>query len=735
MRKLLVLWAAIFIAAHIPTLPASLADLESIDFGLAVREYDVTASQPPPPGSPLYVGLTRLATAALYKSGDPLNVPHALAVSNTVGAALALIAIYWLARRIGYSTRRAVGASVVAGTIPLYWFSASRPLNDFPGLALAIAAQALLVRSSRRTAWDLPAGAALAGIAAGFRLDTALLTVPLLVAALLSRATSNGARVKAVAAALGGLLIWLVPAMADAGPRAYVGALGARAGEYFRSVEMLATDPSLRLAGESVYETFIDPFGSHVLAAIVLGAALVGLALTALRERRVFVALALGYLPYLLFHLLFQETIANRLAIPLLPAIALLFVVPFEYVSARAVLPAAAGAATAGLLIAVPAVRAFADTEGPGFALIRDLHRTPRPPETVLAMHTRIASELRRYQQWESIPAMRTLPATPEYEWLELVNLWQEGYEGPIWFIADPARTGLRMIDPQRRRLLRQYVWPDDAAPFVGGIRPGRVDWYFIQRPGWFLGKGWAISPEIGGLTARDRAGAGQEPAVAWVRRRTAAATMMIGGRHLGKESDPPLVLRVRVDGRQVDEWPIRPGPFLFMRPILPEELEGAATYAQVEIDASWAGSGPAPVSLEQFDLQSIDGTLVAYDEGWWEPEYNQRTGQMWRWTSREAKLWLYNPGRDLTLVISGEDPSRYYRGGTEMVVLAGERELARFKLDTHFSQAVRIPVEPLSVARGRITLRVADTHVPGKRRASTDMRELGIRIFDVMVH
>jgi hypothetical protein len=493
--------------------------------------------------------------------------------------------------------------------------------------------------------------------------------------------------------------------------------------------------PSLRLLGEALHETFVDPFGSHLLAAVVLGAGVLGIGLAATRERGVLKALALGYVPYLIVHLLFQDTLTNRYAIPLLPAFALLFVIPFDYISHRAVLPAAAGAATAGLLIAVPALQAHASAESPGFALIRDLHRLPRVRETVLAMHTRIAADLRRHQAWEPIPPMRTLPTPADYEWLELVNLWQEGYEGPVWFLADPRRTDLAQIDPQQRRLMRQYGWPDRERPFIGGIRPDRIDWYFIQRPGWFLGRGWAVSPEIGGLTARDREGAGQTPAVAWVRRRAIAATMMLGGRHLGTESDPPVVVRVRIDGRQVDEWPIRPGAFIFMRPLLPEELEGIATYAQLEIEASWAGSGPAPITLEQFDFQSIDGTMVAYDQGWWEPEFSASSGEAWRWTSREAKLWLFNPGRDLTLVISGEDPSRHYRGGVEMTVLAGERELGRFKLDDHFSQAVAIPVEPLSVARGRVTLRFSDSHVPGRLGTSRDQRELGVRIFDVRVH
>ncbi len=737
MRKLLALWAAVFVAAHLPFLPPSLSDLDSINFAFAVRDFDVTQHQPHPPGSPHYVALAKGATAVLHRAGDPLNASHALALLNVLGAALALVALYALARVLGFSTRRAVGATLVAGAIPLYWFTASRPLSDFPGLAAALAAQALIARAlltgDRRFAI---AGAFVAAAAVGLRLQTAALTFPLLLLMLVRGRLTRTARLSAMAAAAVGILTWAVPLLVDTGIGPYWKVLTEQARDDFEGVVMLATHPSVRVLRDALYETFVDPFGNVVLAAIVLGVAAAGVAMAAVRERSVLLVIAVGFVPYAVFHLLFQETHTNRYALPLIPPIALLFVLPLEYVSRRAVLPIAAGVATAGLIVAVPALQMYARAESPGFALIRDLHRTPRVNETVLAMHKRIASDLRRHRTWEPIPPMRTLPVTTDYEWLELVKLWQEGYDGPIWFLADPRRTDLRLIDPQRRRLLRQYGWPERDLPFIGGIRPNRIDWYHIQRPGWFLGTGWALSPEIGGLTARDRAREAYAPALAWARRRDMPATMLLGGRHLGAASDPPIVIRVLLDGVQIDEWPIRPGPFVFMRPILPEEMAGESTYARLELVTSWDGEGLAPISFEQFDLQSIDGTLVAYDEGWWEPEYDERTGQTWRWTSRESKLWLYNPGRDLTLVVSGEDPTRYYgRGGVEMTVLVGEHEAGRFTLDDHFTHSVTIPAEPLSVARGRVTLRFSKTHVPGQLRASPDQRELGVRIYEVSVH
>nr|MDQ3071536.1 hypothetical protein [Acidobacteriota bacterium] len=579
------------------------------------------------------------------------------------------------------------------------------------------------------------AGALVAGAAIGLRLQTAALTLPLLAWYLVTNRATLRVRANAAGAWVAGVLVWAVPMLIDTGIATYFRALTAQAREDFTGVEMLATQPGARLFVSALYETFIDPFGEPLLAAAVLTCAVAGILLTLRHERGVLKAMAVAYGPYLIFHLLFQETVTNRYALPLLVPIAMFFVVPFHYLSQRAVLPAAAGAATAGLIVAVPALHAYRQTESPGLGIIRALHRLPRTGETVLAMHQRIADDLRRHQSWEAMPLMRTLPSTRDYEWLELVKLWHEGHDGPIWFLADPRRTDLRMIDPQQRKLLRSYGWPDSDLPFMGGTRPNRIDWYFIQRPGWFLGSGWALSPEIGGLTARDRTNPGHQPAVAWVRRRPGAMTLMLGGRHLGQEGEPPVIVRVRVDGRQVDEWPIQPGPFLFMRPILPEEMADIGTYSKLEIEASWPGGGDAPISLEQFDLQSNDGALVAYDQGWWEPEHDPRTGETWRWTSGEANLWLFNPGRDVTLVIKGEDPSRYYKGGTQMTVSVGAREVSRFDLHGDFSKSVVIPVEPLSVARGRVTIRLSNVHVPSLIRRSADTRKLGVRIYDVSVY
>src|SRR6185295_18991520 len=63
-------------------------------------------------------------------------------------------------------------------TSPLYWFTAARPLSDMPGLAAALAVQALTLGAT--TTHGLCVAAFSAGLATGIRSQVAWLTVPLL---------------------------------------------------------------------------------------------------------------------------------------------------------------------------------------------------------------------------------------------------------------------------------------------------------------------------------------------------------------------------------------------------------------------------------------------------------------------------------------------------------------------------------------------------------------------------
>ena len=55
--------ALIFALAHVPFLAASLEDIDSVNFALGVRDFDVATHRPHPPGYPVYIALGKAATA------------------------------------------------------------------------------------------------------------------------------------------------------------------------------------------------------------------------------------------------------------------------------------------------------------------------------------------------------------------------------------------------------------------------------------------------------------------------------------------------------------------------------------------------------------------------------------------------------------------------------------------------------------------------------------------------
>jgi len=97
------------------------------------------------------------------------------------------------------------------------------------------------------------------------------------------------------------------------------------------------------------------------------------------------------------------------------------------------------------------------------------------------------------------------------------------------------------LIDPASRRLVRHYGWTVQrvasdplsqrlafafpllfqAPALVGGARPDEMDWYVMAPPQWFLGEGWALTPETSGVAGLEKKGPGQPAgAVGYVRRR-----------------------------------------------------------------------------------------------------------------------------------------------------------------------------------------------------------------------
>ncbi len=205
--------------------------------------------------------------------------------------------------RLELNPRRAAAAMLLVLASPLYWFTAARPLSDLPGLAMALAAQAILaaafIRQRGLGAMATAAGASrdnvansdflttlaasgqlivlgafLAGFAAGMRSQSVWLTLSLLVLVIADRAGRGAAGAVlggTITFAIGGLL-WFVPmVIATGGPTEYLHALGSQASEDFSGVNMLYTSarPLYRL-GMNLFETFVSPWVATPLAFAIL---------------------------------------------------------------------------------------------------------------------------------------------------------------------------------------------------------------------------------------------------------------------------------------------------------------------------------------------------------------------------------------------------------------------------------------------------------------------------------
>jgi hypothetical protein len=752
--------AALFITGHVLLLKETLDGIDSTNFILAIDGYDPSAHQPHPPGFPVHVALGRLVTSA-YRAVVPAS-EHDLATAaaslriwSALSGTLTVAAMMWLAIGTGLSRSRAALATALLTLSPLFWVTAMRPLSDVPGLLFAISSQALALAGFNRlrrsgalpngdqstafvpTDYRWLAAAFVAGVAIGVRVQTSVLTLPLLVVLVTLYARRAGRRVllPIIAAFLLGVFLWAVPLLLTlGGPSEYVRLLSTVAMDDVRGVEMLATSFSPRLVLAALARTFLIPWGSAAAGSLVLVASIVGgFELFRSNRRTLGVTLVIGA-PYLTFHLLFQETASIRYALPVVPAVALLVAgapvprhrwlwVPILVllIGGLAKTTVAAGAAYAAT--ESPVARALADAG----AQARDHSETP-----TLAFH----HSVERAARGASWPGP-ILAAPVRYEWLQLAKHWLSGNRATIWFLGDGRRSDLALIDPAARRTINAYHWPIDAAPLLGGIQPPRVVWYEIKRPGWFLTRGWALTPEIAGVSTRDARQPGTDGAVGYIKRRSAPALMLIGGRNLGGPCDTAARVEVFIDGQQRASWTVQSrAAFTQWIPLEAGTLAGAGDYAHLRVVARDVAPEQriVDVAVEQFDLQSAEQAMVGFGRGWHMPEIEETSGLAWRWTEEAAELRVESFGRDVELLIRGESPLRYFQQAPRVVIRVGDTEIASFLPTADFDWSVPLSGAILAAAGGLISIETDRSFVPDATTGNGDQRRLALRIFSASV-
>jgi hypothetical protein len=756
--------AAFFLAAHLPFLASTLEDLDSVNFALGVRAFDPTLHRPHPPGYPIYIALAKIARLVLSE-------PHALAVVSALFGALAIFFLLRLFQALDVMDRAAepgppaplwaqpaVLATLVTITSPLYWMTAVRPMSDLVGLSGSLAAMAVLATALVRQYRDMPdvrgrfdpaaaarsgrvilLGALLAGLVLGIRSQVLWLTIPPLMIVLAARVGRGaaGALIGAGVWYVLGVLIWLVPLIvASGGPRAYMAALFTVASADWIHADLLVTQPSAKRLATGLYDTFVVHWagtGWFVMTLAVAG----GLVLLRKRKRAAWF-LAGTFAPYCVFHLLFQESVNIRYALPLVPVVAYLAV---SALSAIGRLPAMIGAAACVLFSlsqVAPAVVAYSASGSPWSRAVTDVRtEAARVGPVSVGRHYSFARAL--LAELPDSPAIAVLPAEPLTGSRVLVREILAKRGRPVWFLDTPRHADVGPVDPRAVRVRGSYRWPFAAPVFLGYVRPGEADWLEIRDPGWVVGEGWFLSPQMAGISTALREGLGSAPAVAFIRPRLGAAIALVGGRNIGRAGvDADVRVTARVGNQSVDSWVVPAGPTFFLRVIaLPAGvLMSDSPWTQLAIEA-WMPDGTRRtplVLIEQFDLQDEGRVMFGFDQGWYEQEVNIVLNARWRWSSAAADLRILPAGRDVDVRIAGESPLRSFERPSRIIMRAGGRILRDEQVSADFSWTVRVPAAALAASHGVVTLTTDQTFRPADRGQSADKRSLGLRIDSVSV-
>jgi hypothetical protein len=715
--------AAVFLAFHLPFLPASLEDLDSINFALGVRHFDVARHQPHPPGYPLFI-LAAKTTRVL--AGDEAT---ALATVSLVAGALGAFAFLALFRQFeprGSPHAWPLAAAALTVTSPLYWLTAARPLSDVTGLVASTAVQALVLSAASRGM--LTAAAFCAALAAGVRSQVVWLTLPLLALAIVRWRDDRASLARACAAAyVAGLLVWGVPLVVlNGGPLSYWRALFSQGAEDLSGIQMLWTTPTPRVFAAALYYAFVAPWAVWAVAAIVLILATAGVVRVYRHHAGALVAISAAFVPYLVFDVLFQETFTTRYALPLVAPVAYLAVQGARGLGTKPAFAIVLALSAYDSHVAGTSVAAYARQKAPAFRLLDDMRAAARDERAapVLATDRRQNLDLRRPIEWvgDSMPTLGgRLPAPPQHEWLELVKYWNGGGAAPVWFVVDPKRAQIDLID---HRDPVAYRWMLPYPELIGGVRPNEMDWYRLDRPEWFVGEGWELTPEAAGVAQIDRRGLASAPLDAWIHRSVLeGGNILIGGRNFDAA---PVRLTLVIDGRRVDELTAPPGAFLHVSHLPSRGADTRpADYHRLSVEAV----PPMRVGIEQFDA-SAHQPIAGFGQGWQEQEFNPTTGLRWRWLSERGELRVVAPDGPLVLRIEGESPRKYFSRPSHFVVRAGDRVLLDTELSSDFSEAVTIPSGTL----GRdaiITMETDQIFMPADRSSrSRDRRHLGLRIF-----
>jgi hypothetical protein len=199
-----------------------LDDWDSVQFALALDDFDVTRHQPHPPGYPVYIAAGKLIHLIVADHAAALTL-----LSSLSGAAVAAM-FYILSRRyLVWST--ALCATIILALMPLFWLQAGLALTDMFGLVFVLTFLLVEGASTQIRRGDffrrIVAGL-IAGLSLGARPHITLLIVAYwCLDGLFSRSATRTHFLTAAVAFVVGVAVWLLStSVATGGIQTYLSA-------------------------------------------------------------------------------------------------------------------------------------------------------------------------------------------------------------------------------------------------------------------------------------------------------------------------------------------------------------------------------------------------------------------------------------------------------------------------------------------------------------------------------
>lgn len=712
---------AVIIVSRFWAEAASLYEWDSVQFAMAIDNFDIARHSPHPPGYPVYVFLVRLLNL-LVKDNT-----RSLTLASTLSSCLTPFALFYVLRdRVGREV--AFAATLLYSFSPVVWFNAGLPLADSPTFCLTILAMAALTKGE----YALPSyylGAFLSGLALGGRPQHVLLLLPSLLYVSFFTLPRRGLKsfCIAVVAGLVGILLWLVPLIVDTGGiNAFVRVNQAQA-------RITLEWPHNRVGLDFTHlpliaHAFVRLWGNGLSAAMVLLGSVIGLLFLARERPSARLVWLLGvFLPYTLFFLFTQNLDDLRYAIPSIPLFCVLSAVALMRVFPKKPLLGAAGIVLLSVWFSIwayPAVRTVHTQLFPAVAAIRYAQSHMDPQRDLIVYSRRLARHAAYF--------LSGFTAVEEGKADERLLPLLEGISS-CYLITDER--------VKEEGTVKTFRWDPPQVEVLA--RHDRVPYARIKRVGTIFGRGWyevEYSPETG----REQYWLGQESLAFLYDSGRGGMLRLHGAIPPRGDRREEQSVQVFIDEKRVDSFQASWATIFERGYLLPPTASRQGRWLSLKMIA--AGSiVPAHERISKEDTRelalsvfglTIEPPSAVYQEGWYLEEHDPQTGTRWRWMQKHARVLVPLEGSHGTLFVRGHIPLRMLPEGQTIEVRHAGKRVARFTVQKEeFTHTFPVSKEPNSQEMW-VNLEILADHSfnPAVLGVSDDNRDLALMIQELKV-